>query len=102
MVDVGAAEVARLRYIMAHPMRARIIEALTKLGRPMCIPEIANELGIKRKLVSYHVLTLLQQGIVAGEYRPYRGSPEDEKGRLSIAKYYKLTPKAKAVIGLSY
>jgi DNA-binding transcriptional ArsR family regulator len=98
MVEVGASEAAKLRYIMAHPMRAKIIQTLIKAGKAMYIAQIADEIGVDRKLVSYHLLTLLQHGIVSGRYALRGGPPRDEEGRPIIVRYYELTPKAKSII----
>ena len=98
MVRVGAAEAAKLKYIMMHPMRARIIQTLKNSKKPMYISQIANEVGVDRKLVSYHLLTLLQHDIVTGDYGLRRGPPIDEEGRPIVVRYYSLTKRAQSVI----
>ena len=87
----------KLRYIMAHPMRYRIIKLLMNT-EPMYVTKIAKKLKIGRKLVSYHLLTLLQHGIVTGKYDLRGGPPADKQGRPIVVRYYSLTEEARRIL----
>ena len=91
--------IEKMRYIMAHPVRYRIVKLLKEAGdEGLYVNKIAKILGIDRKLVSYHMLVLLRNDIVVGRYGVRGGPPTDEKGRPVVVAYHKLTQRAKEAL----
>lgn len=88
---------AKLRYIMMHPIRHEIVKLIKKQGKSYA-SQLAKELNLDRKLVSYHLLTLMQHKIIVGDYAVRGGPPTDEEGRPIIVKYYELTEEAKKIL----
>jgi predicted ArsR family transcriptional regulator len=80
-------------HILTHPLRFKIVETLKKSKGPMFIGEIADALKADARLVSFHLVTLLQYGFVEGEWKV--SSLPRSKGK--AVKYYKLTPKVDQV-----
>jgi len=90
-------EKEKLLHIMTHPIRYRIVKEIAKSGKSY-VNQIARKLKLGRKLVSYHLLTLSQHGIVVGSYGLRSKRSTDEKGRPIIVRYYELTDQAKALL----
>lgn len=61
-VEDGEAPQPGTLRILAHPVRLRILSALT--GRALSIAEIARELGIRHANASYHVRQLASVGLI--------------------------------------
>ncbi len=81
--------------ILIHPIRYRIIKEI-KEKQKLYIQELADILGINRRIVSFHLSTLSQYGFVEGNYEVLRVRRSKGKGR--AAKYFRITPKVDAVL----
>lgn len=90
-------KISKLRYIIMHPIRYRIVREIEKSGKSY-INRIAKKLRLDRKLVSYHLLTLSQHGVIVGNYGLRGGPPTDKQGRPIIVRYYELTKEAKKIL----
>lgn len=80
-------------YVLSHPVRAAIIEGLKKKQKAY-IAQVANELGLSERLVSFHLSILSTAGFVESEYglsNP-RGTPP------RAVRYYHVTPKVDEVL----
>jgi len=82
-----------ITHIITHPMRYKIIETLSKQNEPMFIEQIADKIGADRRLVSFHLATMMEHGLVEGEYKV--SELPASKGK--AVKYYKLSRKAEQV-----
>lgn len=92
-------KVARMAYIIMHPVRYRIARMLMK--KPMYVAEIAREFGDVqkyRKLITHHLLLMSKYGLVKSRYAPKNGPPFDERGRPVIVNYFSLTKEAKEIL----
>jgi len=87
-------ETLRGGLIMLHPERRKIINALKEFGKPLFIGEIAEKTKIDRRLVSYHLSTLEENGFVASEFKIIE--PPHSKGK--AGRFYQLTSKADSVM----
>lgn len=90
-------ESLELGNILIHPIRYRIIKAI-KEKQKLYIQELADILGINRRMVSFHLSTLNQYGFVEGNYEVLRlrRSLRHPKGK--VAKYFRITPKVDTVL----
>ena len=52
-----------LRYLISPPIRFAIVDLIRKKGKKY-MAEISNELGINRKLISYHLRVLERQNLI--------------------------------------
>lgn len=86
---------AKLRYLIAQPGRLAIVDLVRKKGRKY-LAEIGNELGINRKVVSYHVRRLEKAGLVTTKLE--RTPPEVI--RPVYVRYVYLTELAKDVLNM--
>lgn len=80
-------------YVLGHPVRAAIIEVLKKKQKAY-IAQIAKELDLSERLVSFHLSILSTTGLVESEYglsNP-RGTPP------RAVRYYHVTPKVDKVL----
>ena len=50
-------ETITLLHLLTHPIRYSIVKQLTK-GKPLYISELSEKLGVDRKVVSFHLMTL--------------------------------------------
>ena len=82
-----------LGHILIHPIRYQIVKAIKERGK-LYISELADFLGMERKVVSFHLATLSQYGFVEGQYEILK--IPHSKGK--AAKYFKLTPKVEDVL----
>jgi len=78
-------------YLMMHPVRRRIIDMMRSENSPVYIAQVADELGLDPKLVSFHIATLLQHNLVEGRW----GTAKTGKGGERAVKYYSLTEEAR-------
>ena len=66
---------AKLVHVLAHPLRARILEALN--DRVASPSDLAAEFGVSLPLLSYHVDRLVAAGLLAlVDTQPRRGALE--------------------------
>ncbi|MEA1872492.1 MAG: winged helix-turn-helix domain-containing protein [Chloroflexota bacterium] len=75
-------------YVLSHPVRAAIVKVLRRKGNAY-IAQIARELALSERLVSFHLSILATAGFVESEYalsNPVTAPPR-------VVKYYRLTPK---------
>lgn len=80
-------------YVLSHPVRRAVIEVLKKKQKAY-IAQIANELGLSGRLVTFHLSILSTAGFVESEYglsNP-RGTPP------RAVRYYHVTPKVDKVL----
>jgi len=80
--------------LLLYPTRYDIYLALKNSEGPMYASKIARELGIDRKLVSFHLSALEKYGFVTSEV----GIANPEKGAPKAVKYYSPTDKADRII----
>ena len=74
-------------YTLSHPARAAIVALLRKKGKSYPA-EIARELGLSERLVSFHLSMLSGGGFLVSEYALSNpGNPP------RVVKYYQLTKK---------
>ncbi|MGI6034688.1 MAG: ArsR/SmtB family transcription factor [Limnochordia bacterium] len=64
MTDIYALRVGVVK-ALAHPLRLRIIDYLSKEG-PRCVAEIVDEVGSSQSTVSKHLAVLRKAGIIRG------------------------------------
>ncbi len=79
-------------HVLLHPIRFRIVELLSE--KPMHINVISKAMGEERRLVSYHLLTLEENGFVTSEYK----ISEEPTSKGKALKVYRLTGKVEEVI----
>ena len=53
-----------LAYVLAHPMRQRIVSLLRE-GNALSLREIVNQSGSSEDLIGFHLVALEQHGLVA-------------------------------------
>ena len=75
--------------ILLHPERRKIINLLKESGKPLFINEIADKTKIERRLVSYHLSTLEDNGFAKSEFQVIE--PPHSKGK--AGRFYRLTDK---------
>ena len=64
----AAAETAELFRALADPARVRIVNLLaTNEGRPVCVCDLVEPLGLSQPTVSHHLRKLLEAGLVDRE-----------------------------------
>jgi DNA-binding transcriptional ArsR family regulator len=85
-------------YVVAHPMRLRILRVLEREGS-LYVNQIVEKLkgegvDVDRKLVSYHLSRLLQYGLVEGEFKLMNPS----KGYAVAVKHFRLTDEARRIL----
>jgi len=81
-------------YVLSHPVRAAIIKVLKKKDSAY-IAQIAKELNLSERLISFHLSILSTGGFVESEYalsNPMTAPPR-------VVKYYRLTPKVDETFG---
>jgi predicted transcriptional regulator len=79
-------------HVLLHPIRFRIVELL--IEKPLHISGISKAMGMERRLVSYHLLTLEEYGFVNSKYEI---SEEKKSKGKAIRKYWVTDKVAKAI-----
>ncbi len=67
--EVEAEATAELFRTLADPARVRIVNVLATSGRPVCVCELIEPLGLSQPTVSHHLKRLLDAGFVDREQR---------------------------------
>jgi len=80
-------------YVLSHPVRRAVIEVLQRKDRAY-IAQIANELGLSARLVTFHLSILSTSGFVESEYG--LSNPRETPPR--AVRYYQVTPKVDKVL----
>lgn len=76
-----------------HPVRWRIIDVLEEADKPMYIQEIAEAIGLDRRLVSFHLSTLESKGFAESRFDVI----EKANSLGKAGRFYNLTPRVKEV-----
>jgi DNA-binding transcriptional ArsR family regulator len=92
--DIKQEEIIKGAHLIFHQLRYRIVEALRKHPNGMYINELAKEMRKDRRLVSFHLLMLLRDGLVEGEYEII----DLPKSKGKAIKRYKLTEKTERIL----
>ena len=87
-----SSEDIRLAHILTHPVRHQISKLLQKGKR--YIAEISNELGIDRKVISFHIRIMEEEGLIRTSLE--RKTPPS--GNPVLVRYASLTDKAKEIM----
>lgn len=80
--------------ILLHPKRWQIYQTLKQKGEPMYIDTIAKAIRVDRRLISFHLSTLEENGFVESEFKVIEKATSKGKA----GRFYKLTPKADKVL----
>lgn len=99
-ISIRKEKYIKLAHVMTHPLRYRIIQTLKETKKPLYIAQISKDLGLNRKLVSFHLSTLLKNGLVENKYRLKREAAGGRDEKPMMVNYYKLTEKAKKISSL--
>jgi ArsR family transcriptional regulator len=67
--DDEAAATAELFKALADPARVRVVNTLATSGRPVCVCELVEPLGLSQPTVSHHLRKLLDAGLLEREQR---------------------------------
>ena len=78
-------------HVLLHPIRYRIMELLAE--QPMHINALSSALGMERRLVTYHLMALEDQGFVTSKYQ----ISEQPKLRGRAIRVYTATDKVAEV-----
>jgi len=81
-------------YNLLVPTRYRIYRTIVDSGKPMYAGKIAEQLGLDRKLVSFHLSELEEQDFLKSEFKVMN----PEKGAPKAAKYYHPTGNAEKLL----
>lgn len=84
----------KLIHVMTHPVRNKIIKLLKDDPETLYITQIAKKLDISNRLASFHLVSLLQYGLVDGTW----AVSEIPQSPGKAVKHYNLTDKALAII----
>jgi predicted transcriptional regulator len=76
--------------IVSQPTRLKILHTLTRTKK-MYASNLGQELGVERKVISFHLNALEKAKLVTSEF----GLTEDK--RPAAVKYYEITPKGKEI-----
>jgi len=76
-------------HVLLNPIRFRIVELLVE--KPMHISELSRALGVERRLVTYHLITLEERGFVKSKYE----ISEQGKSKGKALRVYTVTDKVK-------
>ena len=85
-------EKIKTTHIITHPIRHEILVKLAE--QKMFIEELAQELRVDRRLVSFHLTTLLNTGLVSGEW----AVSKIPRSKGKAARYFELTPEARKLL----
>ena len=69
LTDEEAAATAALFKALADPKRVRIVNLLAAAGRPVCVCDLTEPLGISQPTVSHHLKKLVDAGLLTREQR---------------------------------
>jgi predicted ArsR family transcriptional regulator len=72
---------------LEDPVRRRIYEGVRRAGRAVTREEVADDVGISRKLAAFHLDKLLERGLLTSHYARPPGRSGRGAGR--SAKYYR-------------
>lgn len=86
-------EILELLPIITHPIRFVIIKKLLSENRPMYVSELAKELDIPRKNISFHLSRLKEYDFVSDELRI-----KDVKENPVAVRYYAATDKLREAL----
>ena len=81
-------EMVKSGIIMLHPIRLKILHVLEEKGE-MYIESIAEDTGIDRRLISFHLSTLQNNGFLESVFKVVQ--EPHSKGK--AGRFFKLTPK---------
>lgn len=79
-------------HVLLHPLRYEIVELLEE--KPMHIKEISNALEEEMRLVSYHLLILVEHGFLRSNFK----ISEQTKSKGRAIRKYRVTEKVEEVI----
>jgi ArsR family transcriptional regulator len=65
--DREAAATAALFHALADPARVRVLNVLATTGRPVCVCELVEPLGLSQPTVSHHLKKLVDAGLLERE-----------------------------------
>ena len=82
--------------ILLFPTRYEIYRKLKEAGEPLYASEIAEKIGVDRKLISFHLSSLERHGFVTSEFGVQNKPPPT--GPPKAVRYYTLTSKADTVL----
>lgn len=82
-------EKVRLTHVLTHPARYQIAKLLQSKGRAY-IAEIAKDLGVDRKVVTFHMRIMEREGLLTTSLQ----KKQPPKGNPILVRYAKLTDKA--------
>ncbi len=99
-ISIRKEKYIKFAHVMTHPLRYRIVQILKETKKPLYIAQISKDLGLNRKLVSFHLATLLKNGLVENKYKLKQGTTGGKDEKPMVVNYYKLTEKAKKIISL--
>lgn len=74
---------------MLHPIRWKILMLLKEKNTEMYIDQIADVIKEDRRLVSFHLGTLQELGVVESEFKVV----VEPKSKGKAGRFFKLTPK---------
>jgi ArsR family transcriptional regulator len=70
VLDEAEAEAtAAVFHALADPARVRIVNALATTGKPVCVCELVEPLGLAQPTVSHHLKKLTDAGLLEREQR---------------------------------
>jgi len=67
-MEENTEEIIKEGHMLVHPIRHKIIDLLQQNPEGLHINEISRSIKEDRKLVTYHLLTLLQHGFAESNY----------------------------------
>jgi DNA-binding transcriptional ArsR family regulator len=77
--------------IVSQPTRLKILHTLTRTKK-VYASNLAQDLGLERKIISFHLNALEKAGLVKSEF----GLTEDK--RPAAVRYYEITPKGTEIL----
>lgn len=81
-------ELVKSGMIMLHPIRLKILHVLEERGETY-IESIAEDTGIDRRLISFHLSTLQNNGFLESTFKIV----EEPHSKGKAGRFFKLTPK---------
>ena len=85
-------ELVKEAHVLLHPVRYRLMELLAE--QPMHINALSSALGMERRLVTYHLTALEDQGFVTSKYE----ISEQPKLKGRAIRVYTVTDKVARVL----
>ena len=86
-------QIIRDSLIMLHPIRWKILMLLQEKNSEMYIDQIADMIQENRRLVSFHLGTLEEQGFLESAFKIIK----EPKSKGKAGRYFRLTPKFERV-----